>query len=245
MDVDTAKKWTIGLCDDTYVWYLRWKKELSDFLEEQRETADFLYFPDAVSLLENEQEMDVLFLDICLETGPDGISLAGQLKEKNRRCKIVYLTNYLTYAVDVYRTEHSYFVLKEQFRQRLEEVFGKLRIQRRQKILHISVPNKGEVLLQSTEICYIERDRHTTKVVADSGVYFIRDKLDALEKVLTAPEMLRCHNSYIVNLTHVREMCKGYFLLKDQTMIPISRSYTRPVKDQFIQWAMEQAEGAL
>lgn len=241
MEMDTAKKWTIGLCDDTYMWYLRWKRELSDFLEEQHEAADLLYFPDAASLLENGGEMDVLFLDICLETGPDGISLAERLKEKGSRCRIVYLTNYLVYAVDVYRTEHSYFVLKEQFRQRLGEVFGKLRAQRRQEILRLSVPNKGEVLLRPGEIRYLERELHTTKVVADSGTYITRDKMDALEKLLTAPEMLRCHNSYIVNLTHVREMRKGYFLLKDQTAIPISRSYTKPVKEQFMQWAMEQA----
>lgn len=238
--MDTTKEWTIGLCDDDDIWYLRWKKGLSAFLTGRGETARLLYFPDAHSLLENEQEMDVLFLDICLEEGPDGIRLAECLKEKKIRCQIVYLTNYLTYAVDVYHTEHSYFVLKEQFEQRLEEVFEKLCTRRQQGLLCFSVLNRGDLLLQPEEIHYLERERRTTKLVADAGIYYIRDKLEALEKILTGPQFLRCHNSYIVNLTYVREMCRGYFLLKDQTMIQISRSYTRPVKEQFLRWAMEQ-----
>lgn len=243
MDIDNKKTWIIGLCDDTREWYLHFRQVLSGFLDNEGETADFLYFPDAVSLLANSREMDVLFLDICLDTDLDGICLAGHINEKQRQCQIVYLTNYLSYAVDVYRTEHSYFVLKEQFSQRLEDIFRKLRSCRWQDTLCFSVLNGGMVVLRPAEIHYFERVLRTTKIVTDFGVYLIRNKLNDLEKVLPDREMLRCHNSYIVNLAYVREMCRGCFLLRDHTEIQISRNYARPVKEKFIRWAREQTGG--
>ena len=243
MDIEKKKAWTIGLCDDTREWYVYFRQELSGFLDNEGETADFLYFPDAVSLLANDREMDVLFLDICLDADLDGICLAGHINEKQRQCQIVYLTNYLSYAVDVYRTEHSYFVLKEQFSRRLEDIFKKLRSCRRQDALCFSVLNGGTVVLRPAEIQYFERVLRTTRIVTDSGVYLIRDKLNDLEKILSDREMLRCHNSYIVNLAYVREMSQGCFLLRDHTTIQISRNYTRTVKEKFIRWARWQTGG--
>jgi len=241
--INHQKTWIIGLCDDTPEWYLHCKHILSGFLDGEGERADFLCFPDAASLLANEREMDVLFLDICLDTDLDGIRLAEHLNEKQKQCQIVYLTNYLSYAVDVYRTEHAYFVLKEQFSQRLGDIFGKLRARRRQKVLCFSVLNGGTLVLRPEEIHYFERVLRTTKIVTDSGVYLIRDKLDALEKTLPGQEMLRCHNSYIVNLAYVREMYRDCFQLKDRTAIQISRNYARPVKEKFIRWARGQTGG--
>lgn len=241
--INKKKTWIIGLCDDTYAWYLHCRDIISVFLDEKGETADFLYFPDAASLLENVREMDVLFLDICLNTESDGIRLAEHVNEKQKQCQIVYLTNYLSYAVDVYHTEHSYFVLKEQFPQRIGDIFGKLRTRRQQAMLCFSVLNGGTLVLHPREIHYFERVLRTTKIVTDSGVYLIRDKLDALENVLPEPDMLRCHNSYIVNLAYVREMCRGCFLLKDHTTIQISRNYARSVKEKFIRWIREQTGG--
>lgn len=242
MNIDDKKTWIIGLCDDARAWCLHCERVLSDFLGEEGEAADFLYFPDAASLLANQRKMDVLFLDICLEREMDGIQLAEYFNEKQKQCQIVYLTNYLSYAVDVYRTEHSYFVLKEQFSQRLGDIFGKLRAFCRQELLCFSTLNGGMLVLHPGEICYFERVLRTTKIITDSGTYLIRDKMDALEKILPKQGMLRCHNSYIVNLAYVREMYKGYFLLKDHTSIQISRSYTRQVKEKFIRWARGQIE---
>lgn len=239
-NIEDKKTWIIGLCDDAQVWRLHCEHVLSDFLGEEGETADFLCFPDAASLLANQQEMDVLFLDIRLDAEPDGIWLAEHLNKKQRNCQIVYLTNYLSYAVDVYRTKHCYFVLKEQFSQRLGDIFGKLRACRQQELLCFSTLNGGTLVLHPGEIHYFERVLRTTKIITDTGTYLIRDKMDALEKILPEQEMLRCHNSYIVNLAYVREMYKGCFLLKDHTSIQISRSYARPVKEKFIRWARGQ-----
>ena len=65
--------------------------------------------------------LDMLFMDIVLENeeGKNGIDIVTAVNKKWKDCQIVYLTNYLFYATEVYHTEHVFFALKEQFEERI------------------------------------------------------------------------------------------------------------------------------
>ena len=238
------QKWTIGICDDAREWYLKAEKIIRNFLKELEESIEILYFADEESLLQCEVDLNILFMDIELfEKDGNGIQLAKIFSEKQRDCQIVYLTNYLYYAVDVYETEHSYFVLKEQFEQRIEQIFEKIRHKMNQRIknLTFSVINGGQIVLSPEEIYYFERNLRETDVVTESGNYKVWDKLDEIEKVLPKPDFVRCHNSYIVNLPNIREMQKNRFLIKDGSEIVISRGYMKAAKETFMKWAEMQS----
>ena len=57
---------------------------------------------------------------------------------------------------------------------------------------------------------------------------------------LSKIDFVRCHNSYIVYMPAVKEMEKGYFILKNDTKIIISRSHIKMVKSAFMRWALTQ-----
>lgn len=69
--------------------------------------------------------IDVLFMDIDLRED-NGIRLAKEVNEKWPSCQIVYATNYLYYATEIFHTKHEFFVLKEQFEKKLPEVLQKV-----------------------------------------------------------------------------------------------------------------------
>lgn len=185
--------------------------------------------------------LDLLFLDI--ELGEEnGIAIARRVNEKWKHCQIVYLTNFLFYATEVYQTEHMFFVLKEQFERRLEEIFQKFFHQTRQKerSLIFSVIGGSRLCLAPDEILYLERLRRVTRVVTVWGDYAIWDKIDVLEQKLPKPDFLKCHSSYIVYLPAIREQRKSEFLMKNGDQIAISRSYLKKVKEGFLKWALTQ-----
>lgn len=240
------KKWIIGICDDSYEWYLKAKRIIDTYINKTGEEAEILYFQDKDSLLENKERMDVLFMDIVLcqkDEDENGIQLAGFFREKQEDCQIVYLTNYLFYAVDVYETEHSYFVIKEQFEDRIEKVFEKIKHNLKQSInvLPFSVINEGKIVLKPEEILFFERKLRETEIVTETGKYKIWNKLDEIEAFLPKPDFVRCHNSYIVNLPNIREMQKKIFLMKDGSKIVISRGHQKEVKNAFMKWASMQS----
>ncbi|EKC47003.1 Response regulator of the LytR/AlgR family, partial [human gut metagenome] len=54
-----------------------------------------------------------------LYAGTGGIRLAQSMKHYAPFCQIIFLSSYLSYATEVYETEHIYFILKSQLHQRI------------------------------------------------------------------------------------------------------------------------------
>ena len=139
-------------------------------------------------------------------------------------------------------TEHVFFVLKEQFEERIGEIFSKAfhqLSQTREKLVYSVIGGK-EVSLAPADILYFERSGRTTNIITVYGTYPIWDKLSALTERLPKLDFVRCHNSYIVYLPAVREMLADVFLMDDGREVMISRSYRKIAKAAFMKWAVTQ-----
>lgn len=236
----------IGICDDNVLWYKNAKKIIYDHLEKLNIDSEFHYFSNRGELENYDgNPLDVLFMDIVLEPKKKrqtGIDIISSINQKWKGCQIVYLTNYITYATDVYHTDHVFFVLKNQFEQRIGEVFHKILHELSQNRDHLvfSVTGSKEISLVPADIFYFERSLRITSIVTVYGTYDTRMKLSDLMEILPAADFVRCHNSYIVYLPAVREMYANEFILTNGTKINISRKYRQSTKDAFMRWALSQ-----
>lgn len=187
------------------------------------------------------QELDIVFLDICVEEKAVGIDLAKEINAIAPDILIVFLTGYLVYAVDVYATNHVYFVLKEQLEMRLPNVFQRLEIAiKAKKNGHIRVLAKGkEIIVREDEIRYIERKGRNTHIVCYDRMIDISQKLSELEEKLASEAFVRCHNSFIVNLNSVQELKRTEILLERGEIIPVSRYRLERTREQFLRWMGE------
>ena len=50
------------------------------------------------------------------------------------------------------------------------------------------------------------------------------------------PRFARCHNSYIVNLTKVRELSDKKFVCENGKNVPISKTYYVDVREKFLSY---------
>lgn len=229
----------IILCDDDQCWL--WKA--AEILEAYGKTHALemtldTYTEPASMLKKTEEEPDLLFMDIELEQ-ENGIAAVQEINQKWPLCEVVYLTNYIYYATEVYETEHAYFVLKNEFEERLEKVIRKVqsRQERNQESLLFHVINGGEIRLNATDIVCFERFGRKTKITFETSDLAVWDKLDDILEKLPADDFVRCHNSYIVSLAAVKEYHRDFFLMQNDMVITISRSYRRQVQDAFLQWS--------
>lgn len=233
----------IGICDDDRDWCESAEKIVMDYAQTKHIKEEVICFYGREELLTSQgAEPDVLFLDICFENDADGIKIAEWVNQNWKKCQIVYLTDYLFYATEVYHTAHVFYVLKEQFADRIEEVFEKIfhEIAQQEKQLIFSLGGGKELCLYPKEILYFERVKRTTMIVTEKGTYQIKSTLDEIMQHLPKLDFVRCHNSYIVYFPAVHKTQKNCLILKDGTEVMISRSYERKVKEAFIEWAMTQ-----
>lgn len=186
---------------------------------------------------------DVLFSDIEMGEDDSGISFAQHVHSIWPACQVVYVTNHLRYALDVYTTEHLWFVLKDQFEQRLPEVLSKLlrQMDERDAVIVLKTTSHELVSVPCSDVVYLERNGRITKVyVAGGATYQVPDRVATLLDNLPSESFARSHGSFAVNLSHVRGIDADTVRTTDDWEVPLSRRFTRGFKDAFLGWADRQ-----
>lgn len=185
---------------------------------------------------------EIALLDIQLP-GDSGIKLAAYLNETAPQCQIVYLTNFIDYASDVYHTKHVWFVTKNRAADTLpaalEEAREKLRIEQ-ENILAVTLKD-GLRMLPQSEILYLERKKRLTYIFTAAGVVSCAEPLDALAARLNPALFVRCHNSYIVSLRHIRYFRRTELQMSSGDIVSVSRQYHAALRDLLGRYISETA----
>ena len=82
------------------------------------------------------------------------------------------------------------------------------------------------VFLESEQILYAESDgNYSTIYLVDGHKIVLTKKLKEVNELLPSDSFFRIHNSYIINLTKIKEFLKtdGYVVLQSNHKIPVSR----------------------
>lgn len=230
----------VAVCDDDQKDLKASAQIIEEFVSECGLDIQVAEFTDLTACIAAASKFDIVFMDIEFEGGPLGIDATGSINKVAPDCQVVYLTNYLHYALDVYQTSHVWYVLKKQLPERLPEIFQKIALIKnaRQASIVITTKDGGNVVsVPCASIEYLERRERITRIVTTSGEYVVRDKLaDVLDR-LPESTFARCHNSYAVNLVRVREIHAADLLLDNGTKVLVSRSYSKRFRERYLLWA--------
>ena len=180
--------------------------------------------PEAVQLI-HELQPEVVFMDILLQggTGFDALSQVAQ------DFKLVFITAYDEYALRAFRFSAAGYLLKPVDPEELVETVEKLnhehaRLKDKQldlikELLHdkgrkaerIIIPTaEGMEIVPIKNILYCQADRNYTHLVLQHEKKIVSSKtLKYYEELLEGQDFFRVHNSYLVNLTHVRKFYKS------------------------------------
>lgn len=229
------------ICDDEPIVLKEIKRILEEYLGEREECViDIFDNPDKLLSFAEKKSIDIAFVDIVLGK-ENGIDVAKKLLAKRPECQLVYFSGYMDYVLDAYETEHCYYVMKNQFNEHLPEIMGKIKKRLNRLYNKLIVSNgKGQFVIDTAEIRYIERQGRTTLVNTKKENIMATENLKSIQMRLNALEFVRCHNSYIVALQHVKRYERRGFLLDDGQVIPISRSYSSGVRETFLKWGRAQ-----
>jgi two-component system LytT family response regulator len=190
---------------------------------------------------------DLLFLDVQMPE-PDGF---GVLKEIGPALMpiVIFVTAYDEFAVrafDAYALDYLVKPIQEKrFIEAVERVRERIRSneavamsarlaelleeQRREALKQrVVVPtSSGELLLDASEIDWIEADDYYAAIHAGNRRHLIRESLLSLEARLDPAQFVRTHRSAIVNIARVREVrneaSEMVLVLRDGQSVPVSR----------------------
>lgn len=229
----------IAICDDNAVQINIIREELAKNMKKEISyTTDI--FNSAVSFIEMLQSdacpYDIIFMDIDLgDSSISGIDLVRKINFLNPSCQIIYISQHLEYAPDVYDTQHVYFLNKE----RISELLGKALDSALKNITHNDNIGylyfdirKKKYKIPQNDILYMERNLRETTIVTRTEEYKVSERIDHLLDRLP-PYFVICHRSYAVNLKLVSSIHQYSLTFPDGKTIPVGRTHYAEVKKSF------------
>lgn len=226
----------LSVCDDNteYLTYLT--EQITNICGERGITASIDTFsPEELSerLKQRNFDYDIIFLDIRMNTY-DGISLAKRINDIDLSCSIVFVSNYLNLATEVYDVRHTYFILKSELEQRLPLALDRALNNVSQDLAgQITITsNSHKIRLQADNILYAEVYGHRLTIYYSGDKSFhTYQTLKWLHRQL--PYFIKIHSSYLVNPTYILSLGNGVCALTNGTSLPNSRSYAKKAAEDY------------
>lgn len=182
-------------------------------------------------------DYDLFILDI--ELGEfNGIPFAKKIKQINPNCEIIFISNYINYATDVYDVDHIYFITKDKIESHLERAIQKalVRYKTNNENTIIVTWQNNRYIIKISQILYIEAlGRYLYYHTVSETIQCI-DTLARVSNILPS-SFVRCHKSYIINMNYMVRFERTECILSSDKHIPIGYVYSSNFREAFLEFS--------
>jgi two-component system, LytTR family, response regulator len=196
---------------------------------------------------------DVVFLDIEMPR-MNGFDMLEKFDKLN--FDVVFTTAYDKFAIKAFKYSALNYLLKpvdpDDLKESIRRIEEKRSIPSKEQIdlLFQSVrqmkptPSRialttgdGMIFVTTQDILYCEAESNYTSVMLSNGKKILVSKvLKDIDEALSGPDFYRVHNSYLINLNHIKKFVRGeggYVVMDNDVAISISRSRRQEFMDMF------------
>ena len=228
----------IAICDDCAQERSQTAELLAGYAAEHGLHLQIKQFADAAEMLLTSAAecFTHYFLDIAMP-GINGIDAARKILAINPEAKLVFITSFKEYAYQSYRLHAQDYLLKPIDTTQFTETMNRLMRLDKKNCDGISVEDGRSIFhIPFTSLSYLEVYRKKLHFhTADGQVRQIYGALTDFEKLLLSrTDFTKIHRSFIVNLSHVREIAPKGCVMSDGQNLPISRLLYNDVRGKYM-----------
>jgi len=237
----------IAICDDEGLFIEELEQLISGYMMKKGFVFEIDTYSSGAALIELGMEViqyTVVFLDINMET-VNGIMAAEEIRKISREVFIVFVTAYVDYSLEGYRLDVVRYLLKgsANFRGRVNEcldaIIDKMNYSVKKREFDFKEGRK-EVSLE--RLLYIESKLHKLEfhVMEDTiKTYTMYETLNIFENRLSENDFIRIHQSYLVNIKHIKNVVRYKAILTNGIELSIPKVRYTDVKKRFIAYQGE------
>lgn len=194
---------------------------------------------DLIYDVEEGEKYNIVFLDIYMDLIL-GIDVARKLRKLAYDGAIVFLTSTSEFAVDSYDVMADGYLLKPHSFKKLTMVMDRILTNYASDTYQVKFRNKF-IQIPFNEILFVESSN--TKCIfhrSNKEVYTVYKKLDVIEAELCDRRFLRCHQSFIVNMSYITSV-DTKFTLKSGDIVMIRRRELTNIKRRYLDYLKNTA----
>ncbi|MDC7286276.1 LytTR family DNA-binding domain-containing protein [Blautia schinkii] len=183
----------------------------------------------------DEEIYDLYILDVEMP-GMNGIQVAKEIRKRYPEPVIIFVTNYLEYAVEAYEVNTYRYIPKMALDTKLPQAYDALlpEIMEKEERYYI-IEKKGELeKIAYSDIFYLKKEGKYVVFVHRRGESRVRKSLKLVQEELDSDEFLLVDKGYVANIRHVMKL-KGYDLyLRDGMILPVGTARFGQVKQAIV-----------
>ena len=231
----------IAVCDDEEAV----SEQVKNLITEWNPSVDVVCFSSGEALLENYQSYEAVFLDIDM-AGMNGIETGKAIRKMDKDTKIVYLTAYRDYVSGAFGVHAFQYLLKPVNKKAiwnvLEEIFRYMRSAEKKIILDFHTVD-GALCLLVESIYFFEYENRKIRIVTDKEQYYMADKIGNVAKRMAEFGFSMPHQSFVVNMFHVKNVKNQQIFLDNGMEIPLSQKKQKIWKQELMGYLSRRMEG--
>jgi len=241
----------IAICDDIVIATNAVSSLLRTYQKERPSTklCELCAYNSSAELLlavEQGEVFDLFLLDVVM-SGINGIELAQKIRQHQKDAIIVFVTSSKHHALDAYGVFAAHYMLKPVSKEDFFGVMDKIiasQKQSTQKFVHISAPGRNVAVLPSN-IVVSENVKGVIKFHLINGEQIESKVIRKPFKVVMAdliadPDFLWVHQSYVINLNHVKEFKSRLFIMNNGMEIPVPKPKFTDVKKAYLKYLAKE-----
>lgn len=197
---------------------------------------------ELVQKIRGGESYDIYLLDIMMEEG-DGISIAKIIRENGRRSSIIYATSSPEFALGAFGVHASGYLLKPVKEKAFEECmdFVLSRMPSSREITLSVKCRDGIVNMDAGRLMFVQNVSRVMRVCMEGGeviesVYIRQPFEEELKELFQDIRFLQPHKSFVINLEYVEKMLLHDFMMRDGTVVPISRNNLATTKKRYLEY---------
>lgn len=178
----------------------------------------------------------IYLLDIEMP-GTNGIDVAKEIREIDKRAIIIFVTLYSDYVFSSFEVQPFRFINKPVDYKKLEDVIQAAvnSIYTSKKYIFISV-DKARIQICCENIMYFEGDKRKVNVYTIDEEYTFYSKMSDVESMVDNSWFVRIHVSYLINMDYVKAIYLDEIVLNNGTHLPVSKKYRKSVKVEYMKY---------
>lgn len=192
----------------------------------------------------NPTNYRLFFLDIVMQKS--GIDLAAKIRKYCEDAIIVFTTSSKEYAIDAFGVRAYDYLLKPLNSKQLDLCLNRLLDELNntpKQVCKIKTNDYTITTINIKDIAYIESINrriviHKKDNEEITSTTLHSKFLDSIPFDFEKCNFINCHASYIVNLNYVKSINDKSFIMKNDEVIPISKSLLAQVKKTYIKYVV-------
>lgn len=228
----------IAVCDDNLILASQIEQHLLEIKVQYNIDMHIDVLSDGTELSNMIQQgihYDIVYLDIEMKS-MNGLEAAKSLRDVDLTTILIFVSSHHGYVYEIFDTKPLYFMRKPIQWDEFDKWFKKAYVEIEKKDVYFEftvnrVPHK--VFIQ--DILYFESNVRVISIVCKDKSYDFYGRMNMIEKEMTNSdiEFIRVHQSYLVNVQHIRGFSFNKVELPNGTEIPVSEERRKRAREEY------------